>query len=136
VAQIVKKVSVPSGISQASLADIAFILLFFFITTTVFVRERGLPVNLPRAETIDKIPRQQAVTIYVDRLGQISIDDFLVEIPMVEGVMLRKLAENFNMITAFRTDVDTEYGVMADVMNQMRRANALRVTFEARHRSR
>ena len=135
-AQIVKKVSVPSGISQASLADIAFILLFFFITTTVFVRERGLPVNLPRAETIDKIPRQQAVTIYVDRLGQISIDDFLVEIPMVEGVMLRKLAENFNMITAFRTDVDTEYGVMADVMNQMRRANALRVTFEARHRSR
>ena len=132
-----KKIRKPDiGVPASSLADMAFILLIFFVVSTTFVREKGLRVNLPRAESIDKIPRANAVTIYVDHAGNISIDDFLVEIPMVEGVMTRKLMENFNMITAFRTDADTQYGVMADIMNQMRRANALRVSFEARQRVR
>jgi biopolymer transport protein ExbD len=55
---------------------------------------------------------------------------------MVENIMRRKIQENFNMITAFRTDENTQYGVMQDVMNQMRRAEALRVSFEARRRVR
>jgi biopolymer transport protein ExbD len=121
-------------ISQASLSDLAFLLLIFFIVTTVFVKEKGLRVNLPRAESIDKISRKNAVTVYVDPSGKISIDDYDVSIPMVEGVMLRKISEDYNMITAFRTDQTTSYGVMADIMNQMRRANVLRVSFEAKHK--
>ena len=135
-ARIKKNVKPEQTISAASLSDMAFLLLIFFICTTVFVKERGIPVNLPRAETIDKIPRQQSVTVYVDRNGNISIDDFIVDIPMIEGIFHRKMHENFNTITAFRTDTDTPWGVMADVMNQMRRANALRVSFEARHTGR
>ena len=135
-ASIKKKVKVEGAIPTCSMADIAFLLLIFFIVSTVFVKERGLRVNLPRAESIDKIPRTHAVTVYVDRNGTISIDDFVVDIPMVEGVMLRKIYEDFNMIVCFRTDIETEYGVMADIMNQMRRANALRVSFEAKLRGR
>ena len=122
------------GIPSCSLADMAFLMLIFFICTTVFVKERGLQVNLPRADSIDKIQRANAVTVYVDRNGTISIDDFVVDIPMVEGVMYRKLSENFSMVVCFRTDLETQYGVMADIMNQMRRANALRVSFEAKHK--
>jgi len=135
-AKIKKNKRSEAGIPSCSLADMAFLLLIFFIVSTTFVKERGLKVNLPRADSIDKIARANAVTIYVDYSGNISIDDFVVEVPTVEGVMLRKLYENFNMITAFRTDTDTQYGVMADVMNQLRRANALRVSFEAKHKAR
>jgi len=135
-AKINKNVKVEGAIPTCSMADIAFLLLIFFIVSTVFVKERGLRVQLPRAESIDKIPRTHSVTVYVDRNGTISIDDFHVDIPMVEGVMLRKISEDFNMIVCFRTDTDTEYGVMADIMNQMRRANALRVSFEAKLRGR
>ena len=124
------------GVPSSSLADMAFILLIFFVVSTTFVREKGLRVYLPRAESIDKIPRANAVTIYIDQNGNISIDDFIVEIPMIESIMRRKLQENFNMITAFRTDENTQYGVMQDVMNQMRRAEALRVSFETRRRVR
>ena len=123
-----------SAISDASVSDIAFLLLIFFIVTTVFVKERGLRVNLPRGERIEKISRKNAVTVYVDSHGTISIDDFDVSIPMVYNVMLRKLSEDYSMITAFRTDQNTTYGVMADIMNQMRRAEALRVSFEGKHR--
>ena len=123
-----------SAISDASVSDVAFLLLIFFIVTTVFVKERGLRVNLPRGERIEKITRKNAVTVYVDSHGAISIDDFEVQIPMVYNVMLRKLSEDYNMIVAFRADQRTPFGVMADVMNQMRRAEALRVSFEGKHR--
>jgi biopolymer transport protein ExbD len=132
-----KKSSKPDvGIPSCSLADMAFLLLIFFIVSTTFVKERGLRVELPRAYTIDKIPRANSVTIYVDRNSVISIDDFEVSIPMVEGIMYRKSIENPSMITCFRTDIDTQYGVMADIKNQMRRANVLRVSFEAKHKGR
>jgi biopolymer transport protein ExbD len=91
-----------------------------------------LKVNLPKAGEIEKIPRNHASTIYVGRSGLISIDDMEVSIPDVQYVMQKKLSEDFNMIACFRTDRETNYGVMSDVLNQLRKASALRVSFEAR----
>jgi biopolymer transport protein ExbD len=133
-ARIKQKTRPDAEISQASISDIAFLLLIFFIVTTVFVKESKRNVILPRAESIDKIARKNAVTVYVEPNGSIFIDDFLVEIPLVENIMRRKMAEDYNMVVAFRSDQNTNYGVMADIMNQMRRAEALRVSFEAKHK--
>lgn len=119
-------------IPTASMSDIAFLLLIFFMVSTVFVRERGLRVIMPEARNIEKVPRRNATTIYVDRGGMISIDDFVVEIPTVRDIMVRKLYDDFNTIVSFRTDRNTDYGIMADILNQLREANALRVSFEAR----
>ncbi len=121
-------------IPTASMSDIAFLLLIFFMVSTVFVSERGLRVTLPEAKNIEKVPRRNAVTIYVDRSGNISIDDFVVDIPTVRDIMIRKMYEDFNTITSFRTDRNTDYGLMADIMNQLREANALRVAFETKLR--
>ena len=123
-----------SSIPSASMADIAFLLLIFFMVSTVYVSERGLRVTLPEAREIEKVPRRSATTIYVDRNGTISIDDYVVEIPTVRDIMIRRLYEDFNTIASFRTDRNTDYGIMADVMHQLREANALRVAFETRLR--
>ncbi len=131
-AKIVKKTKPEMLIPTASMSDIAFLLLLFFMVSTVFVRERGLKVNLPKAGEIEKIPRNHASTIYVGRSGLISIDDMEVSVPDVQYVMQKKLSEDFNMITCFRTDKETNYGIMSDVLNQLRKASALRVSFEAK----
>ena len=123
-----------SIIPTASMSDIAFLLLVFFMVTTVFVSERGLRVTMPEAREIEKVPRRTATTVYVDRSGTISIDDFVIDIPMVRDIMVRKLYEDYNTIVSFRTDRNTDYGTMADILNQLREANALRVAFEARLR--
>jgi biopolymer transport protein ExbD len=129
----IKKAARPETlIPTASMSDIAFLLLLFFMVSTVFVREKGLKVRMPRAEQIQKIPRNNSATIYVDRNGTISIDDMVVSIPDVQWVMQRKLVENFNVIACFRTDKDTNYGYMSDILNQLREANTLRVSFEAK----
>ena len=131
-AKIVRKTKVDSEIPNASMSDIAFLLLIFFMVSTTFVKEKGLKVDLPRAETIQKINRRNAATIYVSRSGLISIDDFATQVDQIQFVMQSKIAENPALITSFRTDKDTEYGIMADVMNELKRANALRISFEAR----
>ena len=119
-------------IPTTSMGDISFLLLLFFMVSTVFVKEKGLDVILPKAKEIEKIPRKHATTIYVNRGGTITIDDYAVEIPLVSVIMQQKLAEDINTITCFRTDKDTSYGIMSDVLNELKKANALRVQFEAK----
>ncbi len=132
-AKLLKKKKPETSIPTASMSDIAFLLLLFFMVSTVFVKERGIKgVHLPQAVTIKKIPRNNAATIYVSKSGTISIDDFNVSIPDVQYKMYQKKAENFNTIACFRTDKDTNYGIMSDIMNQLRLADVLRVSFEAK----
>lgn len=133
-AKILRKTKVGSEIPNASMSDIAFLLLIFFMVSTTFVKEKGLKVDLPRAQAIQKINRRNATTIYISRSGLISIDDFATQVDQIQFVMQNKLVENPAMITSFRTDKDTEYGIMVDVMNELKRANALRISFEARKR--
>ncbi len=133
-AKILRKTKVGSEIPNASMSDIAFLLLIFFMVSTTFVKEKGLKVDLPRAQTIQKINRRNATTIYISRSGLISIDDFATQVDQIQFVMQKKLTENPSIITCFRTDKDTEYGIMVDVMNELKRANALRISFEARKR--
>ncbi len=131
-AKITKKTKAQTLIPTASMSDIAFLLLLFFMVSTVFVREKGLNVRIPRAKSIQKIPRSHSATIYVDKNGTISIDDLVIDIPDVQWVMQKKLAEDFNVIASFRTDKDTSYGIMSDILYQLRLANTLRVQFEAK----
>ena len=131
-AKITRKTKAETLIPTASMSDIAFLLLLFFMVSTVFVREKGLDVRMPRAKSIQKIPRSHSATIYVDKNGTISIDDLVIDIPYVQWVMQKKLAEDFNVIASFRTDKDTSYGIMSDILYQLRLANTLRVQFEAK----
>ena len=131
-AKIEKKTKAESSIPNSSMSDIAFLLLLFFMVSTVFVRERGLKVAMPKAKMIQKIPRNHSATIYVDRNGTISIYDLVIDIPDVQWVMQKKLAEDFNVISCFRTDKDTNYGLLSDILYQLRLANTLRVSFEAK----
>jgi biopolymer transport protein ExbD len=128
-----KKVSIPDG----STGDIAFLLLLFFMVTTVFVKEKKFWVSmdrLPNAESMTKIPRQHAATIYVTKNEEIFIDDFLVPLEQVGVVEQQKLALDYNLITSFRADRDSRYGVMSDILKQMQDVGAYKVSFEARRK--
>ena len=133
---VLKKRSVE--IPQASQADIAFLLLLFFMVTTVFVQEKAFWVERnrwPVAESIQKIPRNHTATIYIKQDDTVLIDDVPfnmddIETMRIAGVMQRKLNNDANMIVCFRTDKDTKYGVMSDVMRQLQDIGALKVNFE------
>ncbi|HOD17571.1 MAG TPA: biopolymer transporter ExbD [Candidatus Cloacimonadota bacterium] len=133
----------PKVIPQASQSDIAFLLLLFFMVTTVFVQEKVFWVDRsrwPYAESIQKIPRNHTTTIYIKADETVLIDDIPYYVEDIEnmriaGTVQRKFNEDPNLIVCFRTDRETKYGVLSDVMRQLQDIGALKVTFETQRKT-
>ena len=114
-------------IPTSSMGDIAFLLLIFFMVTTIFREESGLPVELPRAEAGEEVNRELISNIYIDRVGRISIDDRLVQVKHIADLIGPMVSDNPALIVAFKTDRYTDYGVVSDVMEELKEVNAVRV---------
>ncbi len=67
---------ISEGIPTGPVADISFLLIIFFMVTTVFVVYRGFPVDLPFAERIDPLKgRRNTVNVWVSPQGRIMVDE-------------------------------------------------------------
>ncbi len=128
-----RKSKVEGTIPTASMADIAFLLLIFFMVSTVFKQYTGLRVLLPEAEKTQKIETRRHIThIWVTPAGGIKIDDMDVKLPLVEKVMKNKLQKDPKTIISLQADKRARYGVVSDLMEELRKADALRVSFGTR----
>ena len=118
------------SIPTASMADIAFLLLIFFMVSTVFVRYRGLKLFLPKAETTQEIKfRRNLAHIWIDADATISVDDQLVDMSTLRTIVHRKLTENPRVIVSLKCARNTPYGIVSDVLEELRRIEALRINF-------
>ncbi len=137
-----RKVSAKTEIPTASLPDIIFMLLIFFMVTTV-LRETTLKVQmrLPNAESVQKIEQKRLVAyIYAgaiktgDDAGKmaIQIDDALVEMPDVRQVMYRKLTEQPRLIVSLRVDQAMEMGMVTDIQQELRLAGTYRINYSTK----
>ena len=125
-----RKAKVVSVVPTASMADISFLLLVFFMVTTVFVRYRGLPVRMPEAEKIEKLENRRIVThIWIDSQGVIRIEEQDIGLDQVAKIMNGKMIEDPRTIVSIKADADAEFGLIADVLEELRKAEALRVNF-------
>lgn len=139
-----KTATTKQEIPTASLPDIIFMLLIFFMVTTV-LREQDLLVRtvLPSAEAIDKIEEKRLVSyVYIgpekldgNTMGDTSvqIDDALIEdITTVRDIMYGKLMEEPRMIVSLRVDGESESGTLIDVQQELREAGTLRVNYSTK----
>ena len=125
-----RKAKVVSVVPTASMADISFLLLVFFMVTTVFVRYRGLPVRMPEAEKIEKLENRRIVThIWIDGQGVIRIEEQDIGLDQVAKIMNGKMIQDSRTIVSIKADADAEFGLIADVLEELRKAEALRVNF-------
>ena len=124
-----KNQKIENKVPTSSMADIAFLLLIFFMVTTIFKMEDGLPVTLPRVETAQKQKREKIMNIWIDGGGHISINDKLTQVSQIEDILLTMLSERPDLIVAFMADDRAPYGVVSDVMEELKDANAIRVSF-------
>lgn len=127
--KIKRRIKVKNEIPTASMADIIFNLLLFFMVTSIFKMEEGLPIKLPRAKSGTDTQRQQIEHIWADRFSRISINDKLVRIEHIQGIISSVLEENRNIIVAFNVDERAKYKLVSDIMDQLKDASAINVTF-------
>jgi biopolymer transport protein ExbD len=122
---------VPPEISQASTADIAFLLLIFFISTTVFEQEFGIPVVLPGlGGKAVKVKRENVLTVRAAADGSIYVDDAPVPLGQVRTMLETQLNENESLIISIETDPEAPYERMVDVLDEVKAAGAQRFSIK------
>ena len=143
-----EKKEVP-GLSTASLPDIIFMLLFFFMVSTV-IRETTINVHqdLPGATEVQKLEKKNLVTYiyigkpkasYQDRYGtepRIQLNDSFAKVSDIRDYIFterKKLDESQRpkMTTSLKIDKETKMGIVIDVKQALRKASALKINYSA-----
>ncbi|MCF6168149.1 biopolymer transporter ExbD [Lutibacter sp.] len=141
-----KKKGLPA-ISTASLPDIVFMLLFFFMVSTT-MRETDLllqPINFPSATEVKKLEHKSLVsTIYVGKSkdarisgDKIQVNDKIIDVKDIPSFIfseraLRKEEEVKYMTTSIKADKEANVGTILDIKEQLRDINALKVSFSTK----
>ncbi|MBM3314423.1 biopolymer transporter ExbD [candidate division WOR-3 bacterium] len=134
--RIAKRRESISEIPTASTADIAFLLIIFFMLTTHFRKDQGIKnLPLPKALMTERImKRRNVANVWIDRQGRTYVDDNQVSIPGVTAVAMDKLAANPETVVLLFADKDASYGYVTDVLEGLKLAQALKVTFATQYR--
>ncbi|MBO8131221.1 MAG: biopolymer transporter ExbD [Candidatus Marinimicrobia bacterium] len=120
-------------IPTASLPDIIFMLLLFFMVSSVLRQYEGLNVVLPSAKQIEKLETKRHVSyIWISKGGLISIDGKLVEIKSIRNIMYEKRVSDPQLIVSIRADKQVKMGLIAQVHNELREADALKVNYSSK----
>ncbi|MCK4578508.1 MAG: biopolymer transporter ExbD [Candidatus Marinimicrobia bacterium] len=131
-----KRTVLKSEIPTAAMPDIIFMLLVFFMVTTVLREFEGLPIALPSATKIEKLESKRNTThIWVNKVGLVSIDDKRVPIQAVKNVMYVKISENPKLTTSLKVDKETTMRIITDLHSELRAASALKVNYSAKTRA-
>ena len=117
-------------IDMTPMLDIVFIMLIFFIVTTSFVKESGIEVNPPQAQTAQQ---QESTTIFVaiNADGDVWIDNRLIDIRSVRTVVARLHAENPEGSVVIQSDENARTRELVSVMDQIRQAGVEKVAIAA-----
>lgn len=136
-----KSAKTKQAIPTSAMPDIVFMLLIFFMVTTV-LREVELRVQIEfaQAENIEKIDQKRLVSyVYIgpERLGEgqlgdtrVQIDDALIDdMGGIRQIMYDKLMEQPRLIVSLRVDRESEFGIVTDVQQELRHAGTLRINY-------
>jgi biopolymer transport protein ExbD len=126
-----RKSKAASEIPSSSLADMAFLLLIFFMVTTTFPKEQKRDVVFPEAEATQKLeePRRDVLHVYVESDGRIFINDQLVPTENVSNIIAPLYAENRGLVVMLRSDRDVAYNTIDQILKELQAAGAVRVSF-------
>ena len=128
-----KKNKAKAEIPSASLPDIIFMLLIFFMVCTVFKEFRGIPIITPAARSTEKIETKRNIAyVWADKNQRISIDDQILQVRDVSSIIGEKFAANLRLIVSLKIDKETKMGLVTDIQEQLRDAYALRINYSTR----
>lgn len=127
-----RKSKASSEIPSSSLADIAFLLLIFFMVTTVFRTSKERPITWAQAEATQKIDEKvkNILNIWVERDGSIWINDQQYEMDEVSGVVgPLYAASDLHLVISIRADRETPYSYIDATQKELMAAGVMRVVF-------
>jgi len=129
--KIQRKTKVSSDIPTASMP--LFMLLIFFMVTTVLREYSGLPVELPKAKRIEKLKSKRHTShIWISKEGLISIQDKLHSVENVRHVMYDIRAADPLLTVSLKADKSAKMGLISNIHNELRKADALKLNYSTK----
>jgi biopolymer transport protein ExbD len=131
-----KKSKVSDDIPTSSMADIAFLLLIFFLVTTTFPKDKGLAVVLPEPGEEAQVSQKNILHLIVQPSGIVDVkrgESQQVQQMRpreIEGLWRQDVSANPNLIAAVKTHPDASYRHMMDVLDALHSANAERISLQ------
>ena len=131
-----RKSKASQEIPSSSLADIAFLLLIFFLVTTVFPRDKGLAIVLPEEQEEVEVNQRNIYHFLIQPTGAIIVrrgesqEEQTVGASEIEGIWRQGVALNENLIAAVKTHPDASYRYMIDVLDALKTAGSDRISLQ------
>ena len=122
------------AIPTASMADIAFLLLAFFLVTTSLDLDKGLGLTLPPVGEELKIHKTNIITLYINETGEVFYDDDMTQegeeiaIRDIHDRVRSKFLKNPKLIVSIHNDRNTEYQSFMSVLDQVKMAEVSRIS--------
>ena len=115
-------------INSSSMADIAFLLLVFFLVTTTISMDKGISLVLPSEGNELEVNRKNIVSILVNDKGKVFMDDQPTKINQIKSKAMKKIASNNNIIFSVTTHKNTKFDDYILVLDQLKQANATKIS--------
>jgi biopolymer transport protein ExbD len=129
-----KKKKEPMGeLRLDSTADVAFLLLIFFIVTTIFAAEQGLTLVLPGKEKKDeivKIKQSNIATIFVHEDNRITLDNKPIQINHLMRAIEDRILAKPKLVVMLKIHPDANYGMMVACLDELKQARATKVSLK------
>ncbi len=130
--KIKKKLGVPPAIPTASMADIAFLMIIFFLVSTTMKRDQGLGLTLPGyGQSTVKVRKKNICNIWINAQEKIALDGKPVSLGEIRPILEDKLEKNDKLIVSLKTDKQAPYNAMVDVLDEIKLARAKRISLAA-----
>jgi biopolymer transport protein ExbD len=114
---------IPAEIPTASMADVAFLLIIFFLVASFYSVTRGIQFSLPKHdEAALTAEPEAAVLIEIAANGALTVDTRPMPIADLRGYLLPKLQHNPTKAVILQTSLDASYQYMTDVFDELRQA--------------
>lgn len=111
-----------AAIPTATMADIAFLLIVFFLVTTSFSHDKGLGLTLPPADSSTRVPSRNITHVWINAAGEIMHDLEVVSPEQLRNRIETMTGANPSLIVSIKTDPETEYERFVDVVDEIKRA--------------
>lgn len=119
-----------NSIDMTPMLDIVFIMLIFFIVTTSFVKESGVSVNRPSAQSAQE-DKKGNIMVAIKPNGEIWIDKRVVDVRSIRANIEKLKAESPEGAVIIQADTDSKTGLLVMVMDQIRLAGISNISIAA-----
>ena len=113
-------------LNVTSLIDVLFLLLIFFMISTTFLSTPAIKLELPKAQNADEV-RQEPVVVYVDKDGNLFLNDEPLDAGLLAAALKDKLLESDDKAVILKADSRVTHGDVVEIMDIVKGAGARRL---------